>query len=243
MRYVKGDLVIETIKFSTPEKKWLVFLHGYLSSKESFAFQTPYFSKFFNVLAFDLKGFGENAGMEYPYSLEDYCQEVKSELIKRNVKKPCVIAHSFGGRIAIKLASENKDFFDKIVLTGCAGMKPKFSFKRAAKKSVFKILKPFLGKEKLKRFYSSDYLSLSPVMQKSFVKIVNEYLDDRLQYIQSPTLVVVGTKDKDTPLYTAKRIAKGVKNGTLSVMKDAGHFAFIDKPYKFNMEVGEFLLS
>jgi pimeloyl-ACP methyl ester carboxylesterase len=98
-------------------------------------------------------------------------------------------------------------------------------------------------KEKLKRFYSQDYNSLSPVMQQSFIKIVNEHLDDRLNLITAPTLAVVGKNDKDTPLYMAKKIAKGVKNGKLTVINGAGHFAFVDKPYIFNVEVREFLLS
>ncbi|MBQ9103605.1 MAG: alpha/beta hydrolase [Clostridia bacterium] len=219
-----------------------MFLHGYLSSKESFAYQLSFFANYFNILAFDLKGFGENANMEYPYSLNDYIEEVKQKLKEYNIVKPLVIAHSFGGRIAIKLASENADFFEKIVLTGSAGLKPKFSFKRALKKLCYKTLKPFVKKEGLKRFYSKDYNALSDIMKQSFIKIVNEHLDNKLNDIITPTLVVVGEQDKETPPYMAKRIAKGIKTSELLVIKGAGHFAFVDKPYIFNMEVKEFLL-
>ena len=188
-----------------------------------------------------MKGFGDNQGMEYPFDLTDYANEVKQKLKEHNVEKPCVIAHSFGGRIAIKLASENPLFFDKIVLSGSAGLKPKFCLKRSIKKVAFRLLKSVLPKERLKKFYSNDYNSLSPIMQQSFIKIVNEHLDDRLRYIKNPTLILVGDKDKETPYYMAKRLNRGIPFSSLKVIKGAGHFAFIDKPMKFNMEVGDFL--
>ena len=75
----------------------------------------PYLERYFNVFAFDLTGFGEGKKMEYPFSLDDYVLEVKERLKKEGIKRPHVIAHSFGARIAVKIASENKNFFDKIL--------------------------------------------------------------------------------------------------------------------------------
>ena len=240
--YEKGDGKIEKKKVFTKDKKDLIFLHGYLADKNSFSYQIPFFELDFNVHAIDLKGFGANTGMAYPYSLSDYVKEVEEYIEQNNLYKPCVIAHSFGGRIAIKLASE-KDLFSKIVLTGAAGLKPKRTFKYRLKTTAFKILKPFCSKKRLLRFYSKDYLSLSPVMRESFVKIVNEHLDDRLSKITQKTLIIFGEKDKETPTYMANRLHAGIKNSKLIILENAGHFCFIDKPYKFNMEVREFLLS
>ena len=195
------------------------------------------------MFAPDLKGFGENSGMEYPYSLDDYCAEV-SDYIKKNGIYNCdVIAHSFGGRIAIKLASSDSGIFNKAVLTGCAGLKPKTTFNKAVKKVVFKALKPLLGKEKLQRFYSSDYRALSGVMKESFIKIVNESLDDRLALIKNKTYIVFGENDGQTPLYMAKKLHRKIADSELLIIKGAGHFAFIDRPDIFNTEVREFLLS
>lgn len=220
-----------------------MFLHGYLANGKSFFNQLKYFEKSFEVFAPDLRGFGENSFMPYPYSLDDYIEDVKEYFYKNNIKKPCCIAHSFGGRIAIKVASYNKEFFDKIVLTGAAGLKPKKTVKKALKKSVFNLCKHFIPKSKLQNFYSKDYLSLNSVMRQSFIKIVNEHLDYCLQNIENKTLIINGKKDRETPLYFAKRLNKGIKNSKLIILENAGHFAFIDKPFEFNMEVGEFLLS
>ena len=217
-------------------------MHGYLSSKESFSFQIPFFSKSFDVYAFDLKGFGENRGMEYPYSLSDYENEVREYMYKKGIVKPHVIAHSFGGRIALKAAAKGDGLFDKLVLTGCAGLKPERSFKYKIKSRTFKILSRFMPKNALKRFYSADYLALDSVMKESFVKIVNEQLDGVLSDIKNRTLIVFGENDKETPLYMAEKLHRGIKGSELIIIKNAAHFCFIDKPLKFNGEVKEFLL-
>ena len=217
-------------------------MHGYLADKNSFFNQLKHFEQFFSVFAFDFKGFGDNKDMLYPYSLDDYILDVKEYFYKNNIVKPSIIAHSFGGRVALKMAGTDKNIFDKLVLTGCAGLKPKFSVNKFIKKRVFWLCKKFVDREKLKGFYSSDYLALNPIMKKSFVKIINEHLDYILEKIENPTLVINGELDKQTPLYMAKKINRQINNSKLVIIKGAGHFAFIDKPHTFNREVEEFLL-
>ena len=190
-----------------------------------------------------MTGFGEGKKMDYPFSLTDYVNEVKETLKENNIKKPSVIAHSFGARIAVKIASENENFFDRIVITGGAGLKPKTNLKKALKKGCFKVFKRFIDKKKLAFLYSSDYKNLSDVMKESFVKIVNENLDERLKSVKNKTLIIFGENDKETPVYMAKRFFKNIKDSELYLMKNAGHFCFTDNPYEFNFTVKEFLLK
>ncbi len=181
--------------------------------------------------------------MDYPYSLDDYIEDLREYFYKNSITAPSVIAHSFGGRVAIKLACKDKTFFDKIVLTGSAGLKPKTTVKKVIKKGVYNILKKVIPKEKLKGFYSKDYQSLDSVMQKSFIKIVNEHLDYCLDKIENKTLIINGKEDRETPPYMAKKLNRFIKDSTLIMVKGAGHFVFLDKPNYFNMEVRKFLLS
>ena len=214
-----------------------------MSSSQCFYKQLAYFSRDFEIFAPDLKGFGKNTNMPYPYSLDDYISEVKEYMDKNKLDNPFLIAHSFGGRIAIKGYATKTLTFKKMVLTGSAGLKPKNSIKKRVKKCCFNIAKHILPKEKLEVFYSKDYLSLDHIMKKSFIKIVNEHLDDYLEKIDCPTLIINGQKDKQTPLYMAKKLNQNILNSTLSIYEECGHFCFLDKPNKFNMEVKEFLLS
>ena len=227
----------------TKENKQILFLHGYLSNGKSFNRQIPYFSREFEVFCPDMKGFGENLGMEKPYSLDDYILDMQEYMYKNGIKKPHVIAHSFGGRLVIKSAATNPELFNKIVLTGAAGLKPKNTLKKRVSHLAFNLLKKFIPKEKLTSFYSKDYLSLDGVMKESFKLIISETLDDKLDYITNPTLIINGAQDKETPPYMAKKLNAGIKNSKLIFLEGAGHFAFIDKSIKFNTEVREFLLS
>jgi pimeloyl-ACP methyl ester carboxylesterase len=226
----------------TKEKK-ILFLHGYLADSRSFFNQIRFFERDFEVFAPDLKGFGQNSGMQTPYSLDDYIAEVEEFKYKNSLNSPNVIAHSFGGRIAIKATAKNQNFCNRLVLTGAAGLKPKNTVKKRLKKTAFNILKTFIKKEKLKVFYSKDYLALDSVMKESFKKIIAENLDGYLKDIKNQTLVIFGENDLETPLYMAKRLGNGIEKSRLVVIKDAGHFCFIDKPHEFNLEVKEFLLS
>lgn len=214
-----------------------------MSCGDSFAYQFKYFSKSFNVYAPDLTGFGKNGYMPYPYSLGDYVTEVHNYIEQNGLKKPHVIAHSFGARIVLKTLYGDPSAFDKVVLTGAAGLKPRYSFKKGFKKAAFNLLKTFFPREKLSGFYSKDYIGLSPVMKASFRKIVAETLDYTLGSIKNPVLLVFGKNDTETPLYMAKRFEKELANAKLTVLSDAGHFAFVDRPLTFNREVEKFLLS
>lgn len=218
-------------------------MHGYQSFGKSFYHQLDYLGRDFEVFAPDLKGFGQNADMEYPYSLDEYILEVREYMDKNGIVNPSVVAHSFGGRIVLKGVATKKLNFNKLVLTGCAGLKGKTTLKKAVKKTAFKMLKPFFDKDRLKAFYSKEYLALSPVMRESFKLIVNEYLDCYLNKIQNPTLIIHGNKDKEVPLYLAKKLNLGIEKSLLNIYDGSGHFCFLDKPIKFSMEVKEFLLS
>jgi len=215
-------------------------LHGYLSNKESFNVIRPKLSRSFSLFSFDFKGFGENREMEYPYSLSDYANEVVGFCKSNGLTRPFVLAHSFGARVVFKIAEKSPDFFSKIVLIGPAGLKPRFSLKKAVKKLSFSVLKRFVKREKLSAFYAKDYIGLSPVMKKSFVLVTRENLDENVKKISVPTLIIVGKKDKETPVYMGRRLKKMIKNSELKILGGAGHFAFLDRPKEVCEYITEF---
>lgn len=187
-----------------------------------------------------MSGFGTSPEPPYPYDLSDYRDEVFSYIDKNNLKNVSVIAHSFGARVAVK-CELFKPTFNKVVLTGAAGLKPKFNLKTFVKKTYYKAVKNFLSEEKRLGFFSEDYKNSSPLMRKSFIKIVNETFDKTLTVFKPETLFIFGENDTATPVYMGKRYLKKTPDGKLIIMKNAGHFAFIDRPDAFNREVFSFL--
>ena len=96
-------------------------------------------------------------------------------------------------------------------------------------------------KNELTFLYSEDYRNLSPVMKKSFQKIIVDHLDEEYAKIQNKTLLVFGKNDRQTPPYMAKRMKKLIKDSRLYFLANAGHFCFIKQADKFNTLVFNFL--
>ncbi len=216
-----------------------MFLHGYLSCKESFNYQIDFFSCNFRVLAPDLSGFGENLPLSSPYYLDDYVSDVLRLLNQLDIKRYNIICHSFGARIALKLATFDKRI-DKIIITGGAGLKPRRSISYYIKVYWYKILKKLFKNKDFSSFGSSDYKRLNDIEKLSFKRIINENLDSLLPKITNKVLLIYGKKDTETPIYMAKKFKKGIKNSTLELL-DGNHFCFVSNYEKFNNLAIKFL--
>ena len=223
------------------EGKDLVLLHGYLASKESFYPQIEYFSKYFRVTAPDFPGMGGAESLEAAWSVDDYADWTREFLARRGIANPHVIAHSFGGRVAVKLLSRGENF-DRAVLTGCAGIIPKRGIKYKLRVRAYRIVKKLAPGYAEKRFGSAEYRTLSPVMRESYKKIVNEDLREQAKLISRPVLFLHGERDRETPLSSAQVYVSCVKGSRLQVLKDCGHFAFLDDPFHFNLAAEEFFI-
>jgi pimeloyl-ACP methyl ester carboxylesterase len=218
----------------------LLFLHGYLSSKEAFTAQIGYFSRFYRVTAIDFLGFGNSGVLTEAFSVADYAAWTKEALSLLKVEKPHVIAHSFGCRVAVKMAALDGSLFDKIILTGPAGIIPKRGFSYHAKVKGYRMVKRFAPKYAERKFGSAEYRTLSPIMKESYKKIVNEDLREDASRIENPTLIIEGLEDKTTTLFEVQVYLQHLQNGRLQTMQ-GGHFAFAEHPLAFNLIAEEFL--
>jgi pimeloyl-ACP methyl ester carboxylesterase len=67
-------------------------------------------------------------------------------------------------------------------------------------------------------------------------------LEDRLERIEIPTLVVWGAKDWLVPVRDADRFVKAIgANATRLVYEDTGHVSMLERPARFNADVAAFL--
>lgn len=213
-----------------------------MSSKEAFTAQIAYFSKFYRVTALDFLGFGGSSPLTKPFSVSDYAEWTKEKLVALGVVKPYVIAHSFGCRVALKMAEGRGQVFDKLLLTGPAGVILKRGFSYKAKVGAYRFVKKFAPKFAEKRFGSEEYKKLSAIMRESYKKIVNEDLRESASRVEIPTLIVEGKRDSTTPKEEALAYLKVLKRGKMMEI-DGGHFAFAENPVTFNLLAEEFFLN
>ena len=219
--------------------KDLLLLHGYLSSKEAFAAQVAYFSRFFRVTAIDFLGFGGSRALTSAFSVGDYAEWLKRVMLALGVLKPHVIAHSFGCRVAVKAACGEPGLFDKIVLTGPAGVILKRGIKYRFKVGTYRFVKKFAPAFAERKFGSKEYRTLSPIMKESYKKIVNEDLRACARGVFNEVLIVEGKDDRVTTRAEAEAYLHCFPKGTMRMI-EGGHFAFAENPVSFNLITEEF---
>ncbi|VVA43978.1 Alpha/beta hydrolase [Candidatus Roizmanbacteria bacterium] len=225
-----------------PEKKTsvktLLFLHGWeVDSKLWFKIIPKLIEKNYSLYFLDLPGFGQSQIPDTTYGLDDYKKIVYEFIEKLGLKNINLIGHSFGGSIAIKIASENPSFLTKLVLVNAAGIRQS-SLLKNIKIKLAKIISPLffpsfmqVVRIKIYELLGSEYLN-NPPMSKIFSKIVSENLTSFLSMINKPTLIIMGDKDKVTPPLHGQEMNKKIKGSKLIILP-TGHFSFIDQPEKF----------
>lgn len=154
------------------------------------------------------------------------------------MKDVTLVCHSFGGRVGIKLASKYGYYIKKLILVDSAGIRPRRGIKYYCKTIIHQFCKRFKIKHKAG---SKDYRSLHGAMRKTFINVINEDLTDELYKIKAKTLIIWGNKDKETPIYMAKRLNKKIKNSKLIVFNGCGHFAYVECNARFCIVVESFL--
>ena len=231
------------------EGKCVLLLHGWGANIKLFSHIISCLSPHFKVYAPDLPGFGESGEPKEPWSVDDYADFVISFCEKNGIKSCYIIAHSFGGRITIKLMSRENIPFDiqKIVLTGSAGIKPKPTLKGKLKtgKGILstKICKKIMpdALENLRRKNgSADYNAASPLMRQCLVKVVNEDLTSLIPNIDVPTLLVWGQSDDAVPLSDGQLMEKLIPDAGLVVFEGCGHYAFLEQGGRFCRIISSF---
>ncbi len=236
------------------EGKDVLLLHGWGSSLSAFKGVIALLENNYRVTALDLPGFGKSEMQKEPWSVGDYSNFILEFIEKAGLQNPILVGHSYGGRIILKLCGEKKISPEKIVLIDGAGIKSKKPFKVRVKQAFFKTVKE-VGKCALwsdagevlteyfrKKIGSSDYNSAPEVLRKSLVMAVNEDLTPVLPNITAKTLLIYGENDTATPIREAKIIEGNVKGeAKLCVVKDAGHWAMVEKPAEVLGHIAEFL--
>ena len=238
--------------------KPLLLLHGWGGKCESFLPVARDFSKTHTVYSVDFPGHGRSDEPDEPWSVTEYMEYIRAFLREVGVERTDIIAHSFGGRVAILLAATYPQLVDRMVLTGAAGIPPKKTGKKTMKSRVYRLLRgiarsgaarALLGEERtalwqealVQKFGSRDYRALTPSMRQTFNRVIGQDLTDCLPKIKASTLLIWGEDDTETPLWMGRLMEEKIPDAGLVSWPGCGHFAYLDRYADFLVVTERFL--
>lgn len=241
MVYTKKNTTIAYSVYGTG-KNTIVILPGWGNTACTFQQIIPFFEKNYTIYIVDYPAFGESPPLKEIFTIYDYAELFKNFLEDLELTPTLLIAHSFGGRLAILLNGYLKVTFPKILLIDSAGILPRKTPRKLFRKYSYRFLKWWkwiLPKNLQKKYISflfskyasSDYYNLPESMRKTFQNIVGEDLRKYLPTMESDVLLLWGKEDVDTPIRDANIMVKKIPNAELIVLERAGHFSYLENPY------------
>lgn len=227
----------------------LILIHGWGADVSTFWPIVELLKENFTLWLIDLPGFGRSDLPKKTFTIMDFAEIIAGFIKNNNIKKPVIFGHSYGGKIAIKLAFLYPNLIDKLILEGSSGIRPKKTFVQSlvypfAKVGHFVLPDIFhirsKARERLYRQLQSDYADAG-AMRDIFVGTVKEDLTKDLPKIKQETLLIWGEEDRAVPLKYGKRMYRLIKNSKLVVMEGERHFPHVTNPERVAAYVKDFV--
>ena len=236
----------------------LVFIHGLGSSSQDWSFQTEFFSKDFQVLAYDVRGHGQSDKPKGLYSVPIFAEDLANLLKKLGIKKAHLVGLSMGGWIAFQFGVDYPEMVRSLtIVNSWADMRPKnwadrrtlfqrnILFRLFSMRKIGKILAPKLfikpEQEDLRQLFIENWAkNHKPSYMASMKAGTGWSVADRLDEITCPVLVVAADEDY-TPVEAKQVYVDALPNARLAMIEDSRHATPVEKPEEFNRLLLAFL--
>lgn len=201
----------------------------------------------------EFPGFGKNPALNEIWHLIDYVKFVQKFLKRKNITKAIFIGHSFGGRVALRLLSQNPKYAAVLILSGVPGYLPVSRIKLTTSLIIAKaggrfFSLPLLNKIKnhVRKFFlirigAKDYYNTNGYIRESFKNIIKEPLINYMKKIRLPTFLIWGAEDKIVTTKIARKMQQTILNSELIIVPDERHMFMCQKPDLFVEKINGFL--
>jgi pimeloyl-ACP methyl ester carboxylesterase len=212
-------------------------MHGWGLNRNSLRAVGVLFQRTHAVHLLDLPGFGDAPLPPADWDTIKYTDLVQQYVLDRVSAPVVLVGHSFGGRIALRLAGRRLPQVRAIVLMAVPGLPARpFSrvhLRRVAIRLLRRLLRaarPVTGAAPLdwhtRTFGSRDYLAAGD-LRSIFVRTVNEDLTESAKAVACPVLLIWGSDDREAPPSLARRF-KNLLDGhaTLEMLPHKDHHLY-----------------
>jgi pimeloyl-ACP methyl ester carboxylesterase len=222
----------------------------------------PALGEQFRVIAPDMVGFGFTERPAEPtYDVQTWADQVVAVMDALDVPSASLVGNSFGGAIALRIASQHAHRVNRLVLMGSMGVdfpitegldrvwgyEPSFEAMRGVL-DVFAYNRELVPDELAEVRYRA---SMQPGFQESFAAMfpaprqrwvdAMRTPDEEISKLSHEALIVHGREDKVIPVDTSLQLMRLIDRSELHVYSHCGHWTQIERSADFNRLVRDFL--
>jgi len=234
----------------------LLHIHGSAFGHRNFEKLTPLCAEQFEVIDFDLPGYGESVGAPRPGGMEGLAEQVYEFILQAGYERVNLHGTSFGAMIGFCLAANHPEVVDRLILS-CflarydnAARMMRGTWKRAARDSgmeavadltsVAGFARSFYDREGAQSQLQSMRDAFKNTDPDAFIAgtetIEKTDLSNLTPKISAPTLLLAGDEDNMTPFSPSASgvgmsdIAPQLPNCETKILKQCGHYLVIEQP-------------
>jgi len=242
----------------------VVLIHGSgpgVTSYANWRLVIPALAENFRVIAPDMVGFGfSERPANIEYGVQTWADQVVGLMDTLELAKVHLVGNSFGGAIALRIATQHPDRVGRLVLMGSMGVpfpitdglervwgyEPSFENMRKVL-DVFAYSRDLVNDElaevryrgSIQPGFQESFSAMFPAPRQRWVEAMCTPEDD-IRRLPHRTLIVHGREDQVIPVQTSLRLEELIDNADLSVFSHCGHWSMIERTRDFNRSVSQF---
>ena len=240
----------------------LIIIHGLFGMSDNWNTLGRKFSKHFKVHLIDLRNHGRSPhSTEFNYDV--MCEDLIEYIEDYNIKKPIVIGHSLGGKVAMKLAFTHAEILEKLLVADISPRRYNTDFHENLLKTLYRLpLEDFSRREDIedilaetfenrgmrlflmKNLYRNEYkkfawrFNIDVLLEKVSNIQEAEFINSKCDV---PTLFIRGGESNYVTSEDEIIIKKYFSNFNISTIEGVGHWLHAEKPDLFYDEVIKFI--
>jgi pimeloyl-ACP methyl ester carboxylesterase len=215
----------------------LILIHGLSGSVAWWRHNIGVLAEHFTVYAVELRGFAGNRRGR-PLPLRESADGLRDFMDALEIEAADVIGHSMGGQISLHLAARSPEHVRRLVVVAPSGL-----LRRGLVPMAFRLARaPRYSAPDFAPILLLDALRAGPInLWLAARELLRDDVEELLEKIAAPTLVVAGEHDMLVPVEVCKAVADGIQGVRFEVVHGAGHNVMYDRPQAFNQVVLDFL--
>ncbi|WP_026690456.1 alpha/beta fold hydrolase [Alteribacter aurantiacus] len=233
----------------------LIFTHGASWDHKQWEKQLEYFSQYYRVILWDVRGHGQSSLPYGPVNGTDFSDDVIGLMDHLGLEKASLCGLSMGGHISLQTAVRYPKRVSSLILLGTP-FTNKYNWYEKMMVPVNRVMNRLFSMNLLGNLQARALSKYNPENKKYIKETVSRMAygnwvriwgavtrmesGDQLHHIECPTLILYG--EFDTLIHRQQQTLNAfIKNSEISMIKGAHHATNLDKPDEVNKKIHSFL--